>query len=223
MQNSAHVLASMLVAFLLLLGSQGCVSGYARQSSAATAAPGTTLFSDDFSDRYSGWGSRAQGGAKVEYDKGGLRIQVGEKQHDSWSVAGKNFKDVQIEVDATRLDGPEDNVFGIVCRYLDQDNFYMLIVTSDGYYGIARVKDGEYSMIGSDQLQYTGSAIHRGAASNHLRADCVGSTLRLYANGQVLMEAQDTDFTSGDVGLLAGAYLTPGVDILFDDFVVKRP
>jgi len=39
----------------------------------------------------------------------------------------------------------------------------------------------------------------------------------------LLAEAQDTDFASGDAGLLAGTFDTAGTDILFDDFVVSAP
>ena len=66
-------------------------------------------------------------------------------------------------------------------------------------------------------------AIQQGAATNHLRADCVGETLTLYVNDAAVAEAQDTDFASGDVALMAGSYDDPGVEILFDDFVVKQP
>ena len=52
---------------------------------------------------------------------------------------------------------------------------------------------------------------------------CAGSKLSLFANGQKLEEAQDAEFSSGDVGLLAGAYHVEGVDIVFDNFVVKKP
>jgi hypothetical protein len=216
------LLALIFVILMLLLVNVGCAPISTGQA-ADLADPGAVLFLDDFSETPSGWGIWSRDGAKVEYHNEGLRIWVTETQYDFWSVAGKNFTNVQVEVDATKLDGPDDNDFGVLCRYLDKNNFYMLVVSSDGYYGIAKMKGGQYSMIGSDQLQYTGSAIKPGKNSNHLRADCVGSTLRLHANGKLLMEAIDKDFYSGDVGVLAGAYNTPGVDILFDNFVVKKP
>jgi hypothetical protein len=47
--------------------------------------------------------------------------------------------------------------------------------------------------------------------------------LTLSINGQKLMQVQDADFASGDVGLLAGAYDTQGVDLIFHQFIVKKP
>jgi hypothetical protein len=35
--------------------------------------------------------------------------------------------------------------------------------------------------------------------------------------------AKDSDFKNGDVGLLAGAFTQPGVDVLFDHFIVLQP
>jgi hypothetical protein len=58
---------------------------------------------------------------------------------------------------------------------------------------------------------------------NHLRADCIGNTLTFYINYTEVASATDTDLPSGDVGVLAGAFSEPGVDVLFDHFMVFQP
>jgi hypothetical protein len=217
LKSTLSLLALLTTALLL-----SACSGSSLPAGGETLAPGTVLFADDFSNTSNGWGIWNRDGALVAYHQGGLRILVDETQYDFWSVSGRQFSNAQIEVEATKIGGPDDNDFGIICRYQDEDNFYMLLVSSDGYFGIASMKEGQYRMIGSEALQYSQS-IAQGQATNHLRADCVGSTLRLFANGQKLLEVQDSAFTSGDVGLLAGAYNTSGVDLLFDNFIVKQP
>jgi hypothetical protein len=207
---------------LLLLMSTGCAPIDIESEGVEAEVVGSVLFQDDFSNPPTGWGTWNRDGASVEYHNGGLRILINQTQFDLWSVAGQKFEDAVIEVDAMPIGGPDDNDFGLVCRYQDKDNFYMLVISSDGYYGIARMKAGQYSMIGVEQLQYS-DAILKGEVTNHLRADCIGSTLTLYVNGKKLIEAQDQNFAGGDVGVLAGAYNTQGVDILFDNFVVKKP
>ena len=78
-------------------------------------------------------------------------------------------------------------------------------------------------MIGSDQLQYS-DAIIQGQAVNRLRADCVGDPLRLFANGEKLVEARKTAIFPPVMLAWSRAHTrTTGVDILFDNFVVKRP
>lgn len=220
--SASDFMGVILTLVTLGLLSTGCFPLTSEQSGEDTLPSGSTLFSDDFSNPPSGWGIWSRDGASVDYHNGGLRILVNEAQYDFWSVAGQRFTDAVIEVEATKIAGPDDNDFGVVCRYQDKDNFYMLVASNDGYYGIARVKNGEYSMIGADQLQYS-SAIAQGQATNSLRAACVGSTFSLSINDVKLMEATDSSFTSGDVGVLAGAYDTQGVDILFDNFIVKKP
>jgi len=212
----------MTVLLIAALICTACDLQLNSQTDSQSVEPGAILFSDDFSNPSSGWGVWNQGGAVVEYHNEALRILVNDSQYDFWSVAGRSFSDVQIEVDSVKIAGPNDNDFGIICRYQNKDNFYMLVVSSDGYYGIAKMKDGQYSMIGADRLQYS-SAIAQKEAANHLQADCVGSSLRLYANGVKLLDAQDTDFSKGDVGLIAGAYNEKGVEILFDNFTVRKP
>jgi hypothetical protein len=212
--------AQILCVVILFMFCQGCSD--AAPTAAPAPASGTLLFSDDFSAAPGSWGTWSDAGAMITYEGGGLRILVNETDFDYWSVAGQNFSDVQIEVDITRLGGPTDNDFGVVCRYRDEKNFYMFLVSSDGYYGIGKIKDDQHSLIGTDQLQYS-AQILPDQTMHHVRADCVGQTLRLFVDGNLLLEAQDSDFSAGDVGVLAGSYATPGVDILFDNFTVKQP
>jgi hypothetical protein len=65
--------------------------------------------------------------------------------------------------------------------------------------------------------------IKKGVAVNHLRADCVGNTLTFYVNGFQLVSVQDPRLTSGDIGLLAGTFAQPNVDVIFDNFVALKP
>ena len=65
--------------------------------------------------------------------------------------------------------------------------------------------------------------IKTGAAINHLRADCNGDTLSLVVNGFLVAQVHDPNLKHGDVGLLAGTFSQPGVDIIFDNFVVMKP
>ena len=66
-------------------------------------------------------------------------------------------------------------------------------------------------------------AIHTGDAANYVRVVCNGSTLTLYVNGQQVDSVTDTTFTEGDVGLIAGTFDSPDVEIAFDNFVVTPP
>jgi hypothetical protein len=183
---------------------------------------GKILFQDDFSDPTSGWKRVTTNKGQTDYADGVYRIFVNELNLDIWSVPGQNFSDVHIEVDALKVGGERDNRFGIICRAVRMDSFYTFIISSDGYYGIGKIKGQEYHLIGMDALQPS-KAIRLGSALNHLRADCVGDRLSLYANGEKLVEVRDSEYQSGDVGLIAGTYQSAGTDIRFDNYLVYQP
>jgi len=181
-----------------------------------------TLFDDDFSDTSSGWDSVRTAEGMTDYDGGAYRIVVERDTFDYWGNPGLSFGDVRVEVDATKGGGPNDNDFGVQCRYQDTDNFYAFYISSDGLYGIAKIVGGEYQLLGADDLLPSDS-IRQGESTNHIRADCIGSRLTLYANGDQLHSAADDTFATGDVGLIAGTFEDPGADISFDNFVVYQP
>ncbi len=207
---------ALALALMVLLA--GCSLPSLDQSANAAVQPGNILYKDDFSDPSSGWETwNEPSGSMVAYQNGGLRIYIAEKEYDFWSRPGKRVSDVRLEVDAIKLGGPDDNDFGLICRYQDRDNFYAFLASSDGYAGILKVKEGKYVIISGAQMAFSES-VHQGAAQNHLRADCSGANLSLYVNEQKILAVQDQDFKSGEIGLIAGTGATPGADLYFDNF-----
>ena len=179
------------------------------------------LFQDDFSKSSSGWDKWSGDSGSTDYVDGTYQILVTDSQYDLWANPGENFTDVSVEVDAVMVGGPEDNDFGILCRYVDVENYYFGIISSDGYYAIGTVIGGEQTIIGENMQP--SDVIKTGYESNRIRFDCVGSTLSLYVNGKLIQEQTDSSFTSGDVGLMAGTFDTGGTQIAFDNFVVSKP
>ncbi|MGA2504939.1 MAG: hypothetical protein ABSG01_12685 [Anaerolineales bacterium] len=183
------------------------------------------LFQDDFSDVNSGWDRTHNEYGSTDYENGGYRINV--IQTDSFFFANpyQSFQnDVRIEVEATKIGGPDDNAFGVQCRYQDVDNYYFFYISSDGYAGIGIDSAGTKTIISSaDGNLASNSNINQGAATNHIRADCIGNVLTLYVNGTQVASATDSSFTGGDVGLIAKTYTVAGTDILFQNFFVYKP
>lgn len=209
-----HLLIVLLVPSLFLLSS--CAS-----LAASTPAPsGTILFQDTFATNVSGWDRLANDGGIMDYDSGGFRILIRQPNMNYWSTPQKNFGDVRMEVDVTKLNGPDENRAGLMCRYQNGD-YYFFIVSNDGYYGIGKFIGGQTLLLGQTVMQP--SEFIQKDAVNHVRADCVGNTLTLYVNFNQVASAQDSDFVTGDVGVLAGSFTQPGVDVLFQNFMVVQP
>ena len=191
-------------------------------SCSVSYSPGEVVFQDDFSRTVSGWDRYYDATFSSDYHEGGYRIHVLEPNTYAWAVPRLDLTDVQIEVDATRLGGPEDNVYGVLCRYRDLRNYYFFLVSSDGYSGIGVYKDGRRKLL-TDESLLPSEAVNRGDIPNHIRADCNGYQLRLFVNGILVAETQAAEFPSGDVGLIAGSHDLPGTEIIFDNFTVLQP
>jgi hypothetical protein len=210
--------------FILLLTScqglpfLGLFSSQTTQSSAAQ----NTLYFDDFSDSTSGWDRLRNADGVTDYDNGHYLIQIDRPNIDYFANPSKSFIDVRVEVEANRDSGDVDNEYGIICRFKGKNDFYAGLISSDGYYGIFKIKGGEYYLLGMDAMAKS-LVIKPNSEINLVRLDCKGSNLTLYVNGIQLDSRKDTDFVEGDVGLLAGTYANPGLKVIFDNFVVMQP
>jgi hypothetical protein len=168
---------------------------------------GGVLFKDDFSDPGSGWMQGEDEFGKTEYSDGSFRINVTSDVTGKVSIPRLYFKDVIIQVDATKVGGPDDNDYGVICRYQDENNFYFFEISSDGYYSIGKYRENQLQLLGMEQMQ-TSDAIHQGQSTNQIQATCIGSLLSLSVNGQKLIEVVDVDFSAGDVGLILPARIS---------------
>ena len=204
--------------FLLLLFLSAC--GSLPIPAIPTASPGGILYQEQFENNTTGWARIANDNGIMDYDRGGYRILVRQPKLNIWSTSEKDFGDVRVEADVIRLNGPEENRMGLICRYQGGD-YYFLAISNDGYYVIGKFIGGMTLLLGQSEMQAS-EAVQKGTM-NHLRADCIGDKLTFYINFTEVASAIDTDFRNGDVGVLAGSFTEPGVDVLFDNFVVLQP
>jgi len=212
-----HTLSILLLSFGLLLAS--CLPASPAQI-IISGNPGDILYQELFADNTSGWDRVLNDGGIMDYDSGGYRMLIREPKVNYWSTPGKIFGDMRVEADATKLNGPDENRVGLICRYQGGD-YYFFIISTDGFYGIGKFIGGQSILLGQESM--VPSDIIQADGINHLRADCIGNTLTFYVNFTQLTSVQDSDFPNGDVGLVAGTFNEPGVDVLFQNFVVIQP
>jgi hypothetical protein len=213
--------SSVLLGFVALVLSGCTLDLTALAAKPTAAASGTMLFADDFSSPTTGWDRTQYSQGIMDYDGGGYRMLVSILQANFWSTPHKDFADVRLEVDAGKLAGPDQNRIGLICRS-DGQNYYFFIIGSDGYYGLGLFQDHQAALLGQASME-SSADIRTGAAVNHLRLDCNGSDLTAFVNGIQVAHVQDTRLTHGDVGLLAGTFDQPGVDVVFDNFAALEP
>ncbi len=179
-------------------------------------------FMDDFSDHSNGWQLFTEQNGVFQYDGNALRAYLPVKEAEAITTPGISLRNSVVDVDAQKVSGPDDNYFGVLCRYRNADNYYGFIVSSDGYFAIVKNIFGIRTVLSDGTLQPTQS-IHQGNTTNHLQAICQERSLKWVVNGEILAEVQDVDLIYGQVGLIAGSIDQPGVDIRYDQFIVIKP
>lgn len=181
------------------------------------------LYMDDFANVESGWQTRSNdAGSSISYLHQGLRFVVNEEFTDFWSIQNIIIADVQLAVDASRVSGPDDNVYGLICRYTEENNYYAFVISSDGYYAILKMLDGNLSILTGNHMDFH-DAINQGRGTNRIRADCISDELSLFVNNTLLETVIDKDISEGRIGLVAGTKEEPGAIILFDNFILYQP
>jgi hypothetical protein len=204
--NSRLWLAAVLVAAVILLGACGT-----EESS----------WADDFSDPASGWQAESDASAEVGYQEGVMRILVTAPNRLAWASAGREFSDFRLAVEATHVAGPADNEYGVLVRMRDPDHFYRFSISGDGYYLVSRYDAGEWVGLGHDWTP--SDAIQRGAVANLLEVVCQGANMTFVVNGAQLVTVEEGSYSRGDIGLYAGSFFDPGVEVHFDNLRVDRP
>ncbi len=180
-----------------------------------------SAWADDFSDPASGWQAESDTSAEVGYHEGVMRLLVRASNQLAWASAGRDFSDFRLAVDATHVAGPDDNEYGVLVRMRDADHFYRFSISGDGYYAVSKYDGGEWVALGGDWTP--SEAIRLGAVANHLEVVCQGATMTFAVNGVQLAQVEDSSYSRGDIGLYAGTFFEPDVEVQFDNLRVERP
>jgi len=213
---------------ILMLAAMACATltggggnGGDTSGGGSTSGGANILFEDDFSSTSSGWDRYSDEEGVTDYENGAYKIGIYTDTLFYWANPYKDFDDVSVEVQAQKVSGGDDMQYGIICRHLDVDNWYVLVISGDGFAAIRKRYQGNDLEYIADWVEV--SAVNTGNATNNLRAECVGSRLSLYVNGTLAVETHDSDISSGDAGLLAGNFDQTSTEVLFDNFVVRKP
>lgn len=223
---------------MLLITSLACNVSYSTSTQPTDLPPdqggpppesgdASLLFQDDFSSGSGNWGKTwgSSEGNSMGYADSGYRILVNSTQFILWGGSGNDFEgDVVIEVDAVKRGGAPDGYFGVICRdeiVGEGEHFYFLIFDGNGSASINKFIENSGTTLTYAQTD-TIAALNEGGTV-HIRAECIGNTLSLYVNDLQLVTVTDDSFTAGDAGLIAGTVDTPGTDVVFDNFLVRRP
>ena len=156
------------------------------------------VLADDFDDPASGFMRSSDERSRLSYEDGQYSIGVIPENSVAWSSRSGYLLDFVMEV-AVSADA-EVGFAGLVFHKQGDSRFYAFAITPDGYYSLMKS-----AQVAEPILDWRHSShIRTGADTNRLRVVRVGATVTLYVNGQYLDSVQDTTFTEGEVGVVAG-------------------
>ncbi len=204
-------LVAAVTALLVALNKAGILGGDNGGGQTTTSGPVGSLF-----------GSFTRPSGRVYFDDETMYVKAAQPGRPLVHLADleEPLTDVTISSRVDWVSGARDYGVGLICRYENSSNYYVLAVLSAGRYSIVKYRKGKLTPLTG--IKET-SAVHDDG--NEITARCVGerpTTLTLEANGQTVGSVQDTDgIESGNIGVRVGSSES-FVTCRFDDFVLKH-
>lgn len=182
---------------------------------AGTVSVGENLLSETY-DQAGLWNTSDGTEYGASLVDGVYRMYLNSANWMVWAESSMITNDnIIMELDTELVSGSVENNQGMICRYSDDNNFYMLTIGNDGWVEIMKIFQGvQTSLFG----EFTDGLVD--PVRNHLQGFCLGDRLVLYVNGKLGADVRDSDLASGDAGLIIGSYDNPQVTVNFDNFLV---
>jgi hypothetical protein len=146
-------------------------------------------------------------------DRGRLVQQDTAGDARAFARVSANDQIVQVGATATSFAaGTGDRWFGVIARYVDAGNFYYVTVRRDNTISLRKLVNGTVHVLDSAPLTVAAGTKYA------LRLEAIGTSLRAYVGGNLVLEANDSSHATGKYGL--AMYKTAAT---FDDLLVWEP
>jgi hypothetical protein len=186
------------------------------------ALAGFSNFTDDFTDPNSGWPEDTTGVNQWWYAKDHYHINVETANTQVVIPSGYTLADSYVITYGLILDqtSPPQSFYGVVCRYQDINNYYFFEISTDGFYRIGKMWNGQWSLIGMGVAKFS-TAIQMNDY-NQLMVHCWRNELSLTVNDIFVETVYDNTFNSGEIGLCASAGQVPGMIAAFQYIMAEE-
>ncbi len=139
------------------------------------------------------WAARAEPGAPSAPS---ALCQTATAEFPAIGLTTETHRDLRVVAQVKPISGREDQAAGVLLRVRDAKNYYIVRANAlEGTVAIFTYVDGRRSEIKSGATTVTAGTWQE------LRGEVVGTTLRGFLNGRLIVEATDTTFREGGAGL----------------------
>ncbi len=157
------------------------------------------IVQEDFADRVAdGWEALAASRWSVVASGETSVYRQDDMSGDARAILGSEDRTNQsIEVDAKPLAFATggDRWFGAMVRYTDAANYYYVTLRTSNTVHLRKIVNGSFASIASAPLAVTAGRSFR------VRLEAIGTWLRVYVDGRLLLQARDTAHSHGSPGL----------------------
>lgn len=129
---------------------------------------------------------------------GGARALTGTKTKD---------QTVQVAARALGFGAGAGRWFGVMARYVDDNNYYYVTLRNDNVLSLRKLVNGNIVVLGTVPFPLAGMQWYQ------LRLEAIGSSLRVFVDDELKLEATDTSFPEGRYGLAMYK-----ANVQYDDF-----
>lgn len=189
--------------------------------------PCIPIFFDDFSNPASGWPVSISDPVQWAYSSGEYLIRIDPTPDGYWGAAYPGVQAANYRAAVSVHFSPfypaeDDPYFGLIFGiYADWSKFYTFEILPDGWWGLWLYDEA----LGSDPWKLLDEGysvyIYQGILTNRLMIERNGTTIKAYANGQLLTTTYDATITGARyIGVIAENYYDTQVSFYFDDFGV---
>lgn len=190
-------------------------------TSMACSVFGSGVYKESF-DEAGNWGTGSSVDVEGQVTEGGYEMLVKSNHGIYLATAGERFEDGTYELEATQIDGPLNNGYGMLF-FVDEesDTFYAFEVSGDGWvwigYCVELCESEADALVGGDWFR--SPAVKTGLQeTNKLKVISDGGRMTFLVNGLEVGRAVDERLTEGDVAVMIETLGEPGVRVVFDNF-----
>ena len=132
----------------------------------------------------------------------------------AWSTLGAgNAANFRLTTDVTILPETPWGYGGLIARFSDEANFYLVQVDGAGRFRIQMRASGDWATL----QDWTASAVlNQAGAANHLEVVDNADSITVSANGAVIFTAPPSTLPAGDAGVMAGSLDAAVAEANFD-------
>jgi hypothetical protein len=145
------------------------------------ASPGELVYIATFDDAGDDW-EQSAGRLSSQIADGVLRLSVDNIGDGIYSAASPYFRDFDVQVAVRAVEDTPDSGYGVIFRQLDRRSYYVFLISSDGFYQVARVVDNQSRDLSA---WHRTPLIHQGTGvTNTVRVIGYEDRFRFYINDE---------------------------------------